>query len=77
MSFGLENVANVILYLNLILILNLNVNVNVKVMYMGKTNLNSEWSGSLQPYGPLSLDPSCQALHYGCSIFEGTHLTFS
>jgi branched-chain amino acid aminotransferase len=25
----------------------------------------------LRPYGPLSLDPACQVLHYGQEIFEG------
>lgn len=25
----------------------------------------------IQPYGPLSLDPACMALHYGQEIFEG------
>lgn len=29
------------------------------------------WRGGLQPYGPLSLLPSSQALNYGQSIFEG------
>ena len=23
------------------------------------------------PYGPISLDPACQVLHYGQEIFEG------
>ncbi len=27
--------------------------------------------GSLQPYGPLSLDPATSVLHYGQAIFEG------
>jgi branched-chain amino acid aminotransferase len=27
--------------------------------------------GILKPYGPLQLDPSCSALHYGQAIFEG------
>lgn len=25
----------------------------------------------IQPYGPMSLDPACSALHYGQSMFEG------
>jgi hypothetical protein len=29
------------------------------------------WRGGLQPYGPMSLLPSSQALNYGQSIFEG------
>jgi len=29
------------------------------------------WRGGTQPYGPLSLLPSSQALNYGQSIFEG------
>lgn len=29
------------------------------------------WRGGKQPYGPLSLLPSSQALNYGQSIFEG------
>ncbi|MEE0777137.1 MAG: aminotransferase class IV, partial [Bacillota bacterium] len=28
-----------------------------------------EWK--IVPYGPFSLDPSCMALHYGQSVFEG------
>mmetsp|Transcript_468 Transcript_468/g.1083 ORF Transcript_468/g.1083 Transcript_468/m.1083 type:complete len:406 (-) Transcript_468:29-1246(-) len=31
----------------------------------------TEWSGKLQPYGPLQLDPSAQVLNYGQSVFEG------
>jgi branched-chain amino acid aminotransferase len=27
--------------------------------------------GQLRPYGPLSMDPACQVLHYGQEIFEG------
>ncbi len=30
------------------------------------------WSGGrIQPYGPISVDPSISALHYGISVFEG------
>lgn len=30
------------------------------------------WHGArIVPYGPLALDPSCAALHYGQTIFEG------
>ena len=30
------------------------------------------WSdGIIQPYGPIPLDPSVSALHYGISVFEG------
>lgn len=32
---------------------------------------DSTWTGSLQPYGPLSLYPSAQVLNYGQSVFEG------
>jgi len=31
----------------------------------------NEWSGDLQPYGPLPMYPSAQALNYGQAIFEG------
>jgi branched-chain amino acid aminotransferase len=31
----------------------------------------SSWSGSLRPYGPMSLYPSAQVLNYGQSVFEG------
>lgn len=31
----------------------------------------SEWSGSMQPYGPLPMYPSAQVLNYGQSAFEG------
>jgi branched-chain amino acid aminotransferase len=30
-----------------------------------------EWSGGLQPYGPLPIYPSAQALNYGQAVFEG------
>ena len=33
---------------------------------------NGEWQqGELKAYGPLSLDPSTSALHYGQAVFEG------
>jgi len=30
-----------------------------------------EWGGGLQPYGPLPVYPSAQALNYGQAVFEG------
>ena len=33
---------------------------------------NGEWeSVSIEPYQPITIDPSCAALHYGQAIFEG------
>ena len=33
---------------------------------------DGQWSeGALQPYGPMPLFPSAQALNYGQSVFEG------
>lgn len=33
---------------------------------------NGEWeSASIVPYQPITIDPSCAALHYGQAIFEG------
>ncbi|MDE3181959.1 MAG: branched-chain amino acid aminotransferase [Bacteroidota bacterium] len=33
---------------------------------------NGEWqTGEIKPYQPIMIDPSCAAIHYGQSIFEG------
>ncbi|HSN07690.1 MAG TPA: branched-chain amino acid aminotransferase [Hanamia sp.] len=33
---------------------------------------NGEWgTGEIKPYQPITIDPSCAAIHYGQSIFEG------
>lgn len=33
---------------------------------------NEEWgTGEIKPYQPITIDPSCAAIHYGQSIFEG------
>lgn len=33
---------------------------------------NGEWSNAeIKPYQPITIDPSCAALHYGQAIFEG------
>lgn len=33
---------------------------------------NGEWgTGEIKPYQPITIDPSCSAIHYGQSIFEG------
>ncbi|MEA3333670.1 MAG: branched-chain amino acid aminotransferase [Pseudomonadota bacterium] len=35
-------------------------------------NLEKGWHGTrIEPYGPIQLDPSMMALHYGQAIFEG------
>jgi branched-chain amino acid aminotransferase len=35
-------------------------------------NLDKGWHGTrIEPYGPISIDPSMMALHYGQAIFEG------
>lgn len=35
-------------------------------------NLEKGWHGaSIEPYGPIQIDPSMMALHYGQAIFEG------
>ena len=41
-------------------------------MYVATCPAGSDaWTGSLQPYGPMSLYPSSQVLNYGQSVFEG------
>ena len=40
-------------------------------MYQATFTPEQGWSGRLQPYGPLQLDPSAQVLNYGQSVFEG------
>ena len=41
-------------------------------MYVGTCPAGSDtWTGSLQPYGPMSLYPSSQVLNYGQAVFEG------
>lgn len=41
-------------------------------MYVANCEAGStKWEGSLQPYGPMQLYPSAQALNYGQAIFEG------
>ena len=41
-------------------------------MYVAKWTPEKGWdTGSLQPYGPLSVMPSAQVLNYGQAIFEG------
>jgi branched-chain amino acid aminotransferase len=33
---------------------------------------NNDWDAlSIEPYGPIVIEPSCLALHYGQSVFEG------
>lgn len=33
---------------------------------------NGEWGNvEIKPYGPITIDPACAALHYGQAIFEG------
>ena len=41
-------------------------------MVVAKWSEKNGWSdASLQPYGPLSLDPATMVFHYGQEIFEG------
>lgn len=41
-------------------------------MVVAKWNEKTGWSdATLQPYGPLSLDPATMVFHYGQEIFEG------
>lgn len=41
-------------------------------MYVAQYNPETNtWSGGLQPYAPLQLDPAAQVLNYGQSVFEG------
>lgn len=40
-------------------------------MFVGEADAAGNWTGSLQPYGPIQLEPSAQVLNYGQSIFEG------
>ena len=40
-------------------------------MYQATFTPEQGWSGQLQPYAPLQLDPSAQVLNYGQSVFEG------
>lgn len=43
-----------------------------ETMYFATSQAGSgSWQGSLQPYGPIPLYPSSQALNYGQSVFEG------
>eukprot|EP00803_Ostreobium_quekettii_P001786 evm.model.scf_3527.1 EVM.evm.TU.scf_3527.1 scf_3527:2259-7100(+) len=48
---------------------------NGQVMFHAEWTSDEGWQGRLQDYGPLSLMPSAQALHYGQSIFEGLKAT--
>ena len=43
----------------------------VQTMYQATFTPEQGWSGQLQPYAPLQMDPSAQVLNYGQSIFEG------
>lgn len=41
-------------------------------MYLATCDAGSqEWTGGLQPYGPLPMYPSAQVLNYGQGVFEG------
>ena len=40
-------------------------------MYQATFTPEQGWSGGLEPYAPLQLDPSAQVLNYGQSVFEG------
>ena len=40
-------------------------------MYRATFTPEQGWSGGLEPYAPLQLDPSAQVLNYGQSVFEG------
>lgn len=40
-------------------------------MYVGEAAADGTWTGTLQPYGPIPLEPSAQVLNYGQSVFEG------
>ena len=42
-------------------------------MFMMDFNRDMEWHNArVEPYGPLSLDPAAQVLHYNQEVFEGT-----
>ena len=41
------------------------------MMYQATFTPEQGWSGQLQPYAPLQMDPSAQVLNYGQSVFEG------
>jgi hypothetical protein len=43
----------------------------VQTMYRATFTPEQGWSGGLEPYAPLQLDPSAQVLNYGQSVFEG------
>ena len=43
----------------------------VQTMYQATFTLEQGWSGQLQPYAPLQMDPRAQILNYGQSVFEG------
>ena len=41
-------------------------------MFVATCDAGGEWTaGQLQPYGPMPVFPSAQALNYGQAVFEG------
>ena len=44
---------------------------SIQTMYQATFTPEQGWSGGLEPYAPLQLDPSAQVLNYGQSVFEG------
>lgn len=40
-------------------------------MFVGEADAQGNWTGGLQPYGTIQLEPSAQVLNYGQSVFEG------